>query len=171
MKALLKIILALTLGLPGVSMAADFTDQIQNFMKACPGVEDCPQPYHIETLLNEEPDFKNNASDPELVSKLVEVAHDQAQIWGDTILEGDFVAEGQVRLDSVLAVYREGQLMGYHITYSEVAWDTSTCTYDGQKQSLKDCKAGRISEGSFISPDFVDAMTDRNKFAEFQSDK
>ncbi len=87
------------------------------------------------------------------------IAWEQAQVWADTILEGDYQAEGETRLDAVFALYRDGQLIGYRIVYSERAWDMVTR------------ESGRIVEASFISPSLKTYVTDENQFAEFHASK
>ena len=111
-----------------------------------------------------------NLAEP-LKGRLNRVAHDQAQIWADTILEGDYVAEGPTALGKVYRYNYQGQLIAYHITYSEKAWDVSECYYDGLRRALlDDCRSGRISESSFVSADFSEAEQDEKNFAHFVTD-
>ncbi len=112
--------------------------------------------------------------DKQLYKTLAAVAFDQAQVWADTILEGDFHAAGQTRLDQVEALYSGEILIGYRITYSEKAWDLSQCEYyevpaEKRDQALAKCAEGRISEASFVSPSFRTYIRDSNQFAEFQA--
>lgn len=103
-----------------------------------------------------------------LNSRLSQVAYDQAQIWADTILEGDYVAEGPTQLGQVYQYTLNGQVVAYHITYSEKAWDVSECAYDGlRSSSLTDCRAGRIVESSYVSADFIEAEQDEKNYAHF----
>ncbi len=99
---------------------------------------------------------------------LEQAASDQAQIWGDTILEGDYVSFGPTRLDEVKAIFRSGEIVGFRILYSEGAWFTAQCDYDGSQKSLAACQAGRISEGSFVSRQFDISLTDGKAAANFQ---
>jgi hypothetical protein len=103
------------------------------------------------------------------IQKQVEdAATEQAQVWGDTILEGDYAAEGNTRLDEVIAIYKQNTLQGYKFTYSEKAWMTSDCDFDGQSQeSLNACLQGRIVESSYASPDFSILERDPDHLAEF----
>jgi hypothetical protein len=97
-----------------------------------------------------------------------ELAKDQAGVWSDTILEGDYSADGNTELDKVEGVYNGKYLMFYRITYSERAWDTSGCEYMGEDRSeLKKCRAGRIVESSFVSKSHDSWMRDSDAFAEF----
>lgn len=106
-----------------------------------------------------------------LNGRLTQLAHDQAQIWADTILEGDFVAEGPTLLGQVYRYSLNGQVVAYHITYSEKAWDVSDCTYDGLRSSqLANCRPGRIIESSFVSSDLMEAERDEKNYAHFVED-
>ena len=60
----------------------------------------------------------------QLSLNLQKVALDQAQIWGDTILEGDYAADGKTQLDQVLVIKKDAKIIGYAISYSERAWFT-----------------------------------------------
>lgn len=99
---------------------------------------------------------------------LINLASDQAQIWGDTILEGDYAADGKTQLDAVVLIKKQSTLIGYSIRYSERAWYTGDCNYTyNNPQSLKKCREGRIHEVSFVSTDMSHAEVDENQFAEF----
>ena len=114
---------------------------------------------HINSLRNEQ------------VAKLQHVANEQAQIWGDTILEGDYQADGQTLLDHVEELKIDGDLVAFKITYSERSWDTSICTYPGNRDgsALDQCQEGRIVESSFISPDLSNWTRDPKSFASFEA--
>ena len=103
--------------------------------------------------------------------ELKKISFDQAQIWGDTILEGDYVSEGQTRLDRALALYKNKDLIGYKVQYSEKGWYTGNCNYDGHEDSLVDCDAGRIIEVSYVSADLQTYFVDENQSATFAFDK
>lgn len=101
---------------------------------------------------------------------LKKVAFDQAQIWGDTILEGDYAADGNTNLDQVLVIKQDAKVIGYAITYSERAWYTGHCAYISQHPgTLASCEEGRIQETSFVTPNLNDAQVAENQFAEFKS--
>jgi len=99
---------------------------------------------------------------------LVVRAVEQAQIWGDTILEGEYTADGNTRLDTVIAIRNNQTVIGYGIRYSEKAWYTGDCSYSSTNpQSLRSCREGRIQEVSFVSTDLMEAEVDQNQFADF----
>ena len=111
-----------------------------------------------------------NALTPDQVTRFQHVAHEQAQIWGDTILEGDYQADGQTTLDQVEELKIEGQLIAFKITYSERSWDTSICpSNDESHASLAQCEEGRIIESSFVSPDMGSWTRDPENFATFEA--
>jgi hypothetical protein len=89
-------------------------------------------------------------------------------IWGDTILEGDYYADEDVQIDKIESLYKKDEFVGYRITYSSKAWDTSTCQFDGvDLTTLESCLAGRIQESGFVSADFKRFERDHRALAEF----
>jgi hypothetical protein len=158
--------------LPAVSFAAptqsqrnDFADLIKTYKLDCPNGT-CVAPFAEKLLL----DRTNRVQDPGFVTvkkQTQKVAHDQAQIWGDTILEGDYTAGGPTRMDRVIAIYQNDVIVAYRITYSEKAWSLAECDYDGTPESLKTCPTGRIVESSFTTPVFDYNLTDEDDYATF----
>lgn len=141
-----------------------FYEEAAHYENACRN-DDCQAPYSEQIVYNQKTKIKLLAN--ETLAVLKKVASQQAQIWGDTILEGDYYSSGITRLDNVLAFYNNGQLVGYKIQYSEKAWYTGDCDFDGSRKSLKGCKAGRISEGSYVSSDAQTYFSDEDRYAEF----
>lgn len=105
---------------------------------------------------------------PQIKNSLVAIAQSQAQIWGDTILEGDFWADGKTTVQTV-TVLRSGQkVLGFHITYAERAWYVGDCQFQSNRpESLRQCRPGLIMESSFVSNRLDDAHVDENQFAKF----
>lgn len=110
---------------------------------------------------------KTGSFDPNKLHVLTEIAKDQAQIWGDTILEGDYQADGNAELDSVERLELKGEFIGYRIFYSERAWETASCDYNGEPESLENCTEGRIQEGTIVSKELTNWTRDSNYYAEF----
>lgn len=144
----------------------NFYDLILTYRQSCN--HDCRAPFKGVAVF----DSENTEYSPlpvEVQNRLKKVAFDQAQIWGDTILEGDYVSAGETRLDRVIVLYKDDQVIGYKITYSGQAWYTGECDYDSSDESsLKNCTAGRIRESSFVSPDFRTYFRDEDHFADFE---
>lgn len=142
-----------------------FYEEAARFEHACKKSPECQGVYSKKIVY----DQKNRVNQLPIKTRdaLKHVATTQAQIWGDTILEGDYYASGRTRLDSVEAFYRNNDLVGYKIRYSEKAWYTGDCDFDGSRESLKYCKEGRIIEGSFVSSDALTYFSDEEKYAEF----
>jgi hypothetical protein len=126
----------------------------------------CPAPYNLKNI------FRHSEQQPidmDLKKALTRIAKSQAQVWADTILEGDYVAEGYTRLDRVEEMYKHNILIGYLIKYSEKAWDTSDCSYDGIRDStLVGCVGGRIVESSYVSVDLKHYFYDVKTGAQFR---
>lgn len=117
-------------------------------------------------------DLETNVIPTAVQVRLATIADDQAQIWGDTILEGDFYAEDEVRLDSVDAILVDAALVGYRITYSSVAFDTSSCEVSMQQSPVASgCLQGRIFESSYVSPQLESWTRDPEAYAEFVADE
>ncbi len=133
----------------------------------------CPQflsckgtPYRLETIYRYSQGQKLEA---DMWSIFKRIAKEQAQVWGDTILEGDYVSSGETRIDRIFEIYKHNFLIGYIVTYSEKAWDVSDCRYDGVRPStLTDCAAGRIEESSFVSLDFKQFFYTDHTYAKFK---
>jgi hypothetical protein len=144
-----------------------FENHISAYQKSC--LSECQVPFSEQLAF----DFQNpqqSQINSQIRGKLEKVAWDQAQIWGDTILEGDYYSAGHTQLDLVSAIYENGQFLGYKITYSEHAWYTGDCSFaEGQPETLKECNEGRISESSFVSPDFQTYFRDEQDLADFEA--
>lgn len=105
----------------------------------------------------------------EIVESLAKVSRSQSNIWADTILEGEYEADGNTRLDRIEAMFKGESLIAYRVTYSEKAWYLMGCQYDYQnKATLEGCQEGRIVESSYVSPGFTSWMRDEQAYAEFR---
>lgn len=142
-----------------------FYEEAAHFENACKNAPTCKAPYRRQVVYSVT-EGKNKISQ-DLQKSLQKIAFEQAQIWGDTILEGDYVADGNTRLDEVTAYYKSNKIVGYKIQYSEKAWYTGDCNYDGKQESLKECRQGRISEVSYVSPDLMTYFSDEERYAQF----
>lgn len=141
-----------------------FYEEAAHYEHACEFTP-CKSEYSREVVYNQS--TRVNKLAPEVRQALKTIAVDQAQIWGDTILEGDYYSAGRTRLDEVLAFYKGERLVGYKITYSEKAWYVGDCNFNGTRESLKDCSSGRIIEGSYVSADHRTFFSDEERYAEF----
>lgn len=150
--------------LSGVSFA-DFQSEISKLAIAC-GQDSCEKPYSKAVVFR----FSENQKIDGALKRIFDgISFKQAQIWGDTILEGDYAAAGNTRLDTVARLYRQNEHIGYLITYSEKAWDTGNCLYDGINDStLLGCKEGRIYESSYVSLNFREYFYDSKTMATFK---
>ncbi len=145
---------------------ADFQSEMSKISASC-GVESCEKPYSKSLIFHFSEDQKIDSNIKLIFER---ISFKQAQVWGDTILEGDYAAEGNTRLDAVVKLYRHDEQIGYLITYSEKAWDTGNCLYDGiNDATLRGCIEGRIYESSYVSLDFRDYFYDSKSMAVFKT--
>lgn len=141
-----------------------FYEEAAHFENACITGE-CQGLYSKKVVYNQKRRINQLSAKERTLLKAV--AFDQAQVWGDTILEGDYYSSGRTRLDEVIAFYKVDQLVGYKIQYSEKAWYTGDCAFNGTRASLQGCQEGRIVEGSYVSPDTQTYFSDEERYAEF----
>ncbi len=112
-------------------------------------------------------DLAQNPLPPDAVEQLDVIAEDQAQVWADTILESDFIAENAVQIDLVETVQTGSSFLGYRVTYSSKAVDTSECD---AARDISQCNHGRIIESSFVAPRLSSWIRDDQNYAKFVSD-
>ncbi|MNT00345.1 hypothetical protein D3C72_1347740 [compost metagenome] len=142
-----------------------FYEEAAHFENACRDGA-CKPPYASQIVYVQDKNFDKLTVDTK--QRLRAIAQDQTSVWDDTILEGDYVATGRTRLDSVVAFFKKDRLVGYKITYSKKAWFTGECHYDGRnRETLQGCKEGRIAEGSYVSADTLTYFSDEERYAEF----
>lgn len=109
-------------------------------------------------------DLTTNTIPADVRTRLQAIAEDQAQIWADTILEGDYIAQEEVALDSVETVSANSIFLGYRITYSSLAAETSDCNPEA---NITACVQGKIVESTFVAPTLDAWIRDAKHLAEF----
>lgn len=142
-----------------------FYEEAGHFAYACKE-EPCKAPYSQVLVYDRQENLNQLSSETQTL--LRQITFRQAQIWGDTILEGDYFAEGHTRLDKVIAFFKDNVLVGYKIQYSEKAWYTGDCNYNDTKSSLQNCQEGRIAEESYVAPDAQTYFSDEEHYAAFE---
>lgn len=141
-----------------------FYELIQDYKNICK--PDCVKPYR-ETVIYTDNHRSGLLSRSDL-TKLRKIASKQAYIWMDTILEGEFHADGHTELDEVIAIFYSNEIHAYKITYSERAWFIGECEFDGQTPAtLQNCAEGRIRESSYVSPDLKTFIRNDDDIADF----
>ena len=105
----------------------------------------------------------------ETLASFQKMAADQAEIWGDTILEESYEAADEIQIDHVDSLSNGESLVAYRIVYSQQAWDTSTCSYTDNPKASDQCRAGRIVEASLVSPNLTSWIMDPNVNAHFET--
>ncbi len=145
--------------------AADASSTLQDFQLHC-NEKFCDSSYSRQVLYNRAEGI--NVLDTETVKKIEGKAFDQAQICGDTILEGDYIADGKTQVSSVIGLYKNEELVGYHIEYFEKAWFVQDCDPGASLKRINDCPTGVIVESSFITGDMSHVEIDQNHPAVFR---
>lgn len=107
------------------------------------------------------------AIDESLHEQLLSIAQSQSEIWGDTILEGDVAALGDIELIGVEELWSDQDIEGYRITYAQRGWDTSTCDLsragsdDYQNpETFAQCAEGKIIESAYVTGDLSTYFAD-----------
>lgn len=84
------------------------------------------------------------------------VADEMSQIWGDSILEADYFSDDESEIEQIQTLSQGSSLLGYRITYSAQAFDTSSCDFRTEdRTSFLKCQPGKIIESTFVSADFM----------------
>ena len=175
-----KILIVISLGLLNSSiLLADnlggsqkidqaFRKEVSKISELCKATS-CQEPYTKKIEFHHS---RKKTIDAKFKKTMESIATEQAQIWGDTILEGDYVADGKTRLDQITGLYKNDKLIGYLIRYSEMAWNTSSkdCQYhSSEDENLEGCTQGRIIESSYVSLNLVDYFNTEKTYAVFRS--
>lgn len=122
-----------------------------------------------------------NKIPPKSFAKIYRLAQEQAYIWQDTILEGDYIQSNEaLRLDEVVALRdSQGKPVGFRISYSAKAWATSDCDVDMDRLNedgaefdliLASCLSGRIYGSSYVSADLTLVKRNDDAIEEFVED-
>ncbi len=142
-----------------------FAEEIQKYQEACE--QGCQKPYREALFYTNGKITSAFLSNGELKA-LQKIAVEQAGIWADTILEGDYYAEGNTELEEVTGIFYKSRLVAYKIQYAERAWETSSCDFDGEDvTALEGCPEGIIRETSFVSPDLKTFIRNHDDLANF----
>lgn len=168
-KIALSVLLSVFVSLPALTDEMGpggdkFYEEAAHFENACQ-VDPCKAPYKKALVYHQQDRIEQVAENTK--KRLREIAHEQTAVWGDTILEGDYYSSGRTRLDEVVAFYKNDQIVGYKIRYSQKAWALTDCAFNGSRESLNHCREGRIIEGSYVSADTLTYFSDEERYAEF----
>jgi hypothetical protein len=114
-------------------------------------------------------------------SQLLKAAQEEANIWYDTILEGEYTLDSteDLKLSSVEKVLTpKGEFVAYRISLSHAAFDTGSCEVEWDFETedeaayrnylVENCTAGRISSAAYVSPDFKHHFRDEDSIEDFQ---
>jgi hypothetical protein len=101
--------------------SSNFETLIAIAQTQCPNL-DCESSLKIHVLTSSEVAELS----PVDQKKVIAAVDHLNQIWGDTILEGDFEVFGEAQLNQVAAVLADGKLLGYRLHFSQKASDLMT---------------------------------------------
>lgn len=131
----------------------------------------------VEAIANNAQNFTlvevaKNSFTAEQIAVLTDYAEKESNIWGDTILEGDYLAsQDAVTLSSFEKVFEGSKLVAYRIQFFVKSWDTGSCDvdYDALDQEnanmdeiLKECTLGKIIGTFYVTPRFKSPTRDWN---------
>lgn len=131
--------------------AREFRQAVRDAYKTCGSLQ-CAS---LQMQVHEADDSGLQPLPTNVMNGLDDVAFDLAQIWGDTILEGDYEAEESIQLERIEVVHIRGELAGFRITYSAKAFDHANKI------------SGLIRESGFTTADGVKSFVDPEGRAQF----
>lgn len=142
-----------------------FYDMIQTYKANCTKTE-CNKPFRELSI------FKDGVRSAFIsrgdVNRLEKIAAKQAYIWMDTILAGDYHADGYTVLEEVIAIFKGSKIVAYKIDYSERAWYVGLCDWNPDDEtSLMYCPEGKIHESSYVAPDLKTYIRNDDDIADF----
>lgn len=165
----MKALFILLLTFSAAVAKADLNDEFTNFIVT----------YSEQSHLYGEHEVKLEKFSPAQKAQFLKLATDEADIWVDTILEGDYaLANDPLTIDMVTALYQGQKLVAYQIVYSQRAFDTSSCEYDSEAvdsgsanldEVFSQCTQGRIYGTSFVSPNLQVVERDINNIEYFEA--
>jgi hypothetical protein len=140
----------------------------------CIGSQNCPEGWSSKVLV----DYNVRDISADLLTGLMIRAEDEASTWMDTILEGDYDADGETSIDQVVELKQKSQIVAYFVTYSQKAWDLGSCDpypeewtdewYDlPYEVRYKECHEGRIQESIWVTPKLDEQAIAYDYFASF----
>jgi hypothetical protein len=133
------------------STGRQFEATILKAQKSCPSLRCARQLIQIRPLSA----LELSRLDAQTKAALIQSMGSVADIWPDTILEGGYETDFQLRIDQVELVQINRQPIGFRFTFSAAARD------EGRR-------IGRIVESAFLSQDLTTSFRDEMDLAHFQ---
>lgn len=147
------------------SESKSFLTRVFEQITECPSL-DCDEPVDLRRApLTTELDAKTKDFLNVAMRRLV-------NIWGDTILEGDYASKTEeASITEVEAIVnKDGTLEGYYITFAAPSWYTGECEINEDAESdeemFADCDKISISESAFVSVDGQEYDGDPDAYAQ-----
>ena len=165
--ATLTLLMTILLASRSVLAASKFEMQVRSAQKSCPTLACSKSTLQLRKLTGDE----LRRLSPATLKSLKEVGNYVSRtLWPDTILEGPFYVQFQIRVEKVERVIEKGSAIGWRVTYSDQAWNIDTCNFDERNmKTLEKCEAGRIFESAFADNNFSSVFRDDNAYATYSS--
>jgi hypothetical protein len=150
-----------------MSSHTSFRRQIDAAQKECADLHCAKSPILAQVLSKGEINLMQKPSEAKLTQLCERMAEAE---WPDTILEGPYVANFNVKISQIEALFTAstGVLLGYKITYEDKAWYTDSCDYNPKHpETLKSCEMGVLTESLFVSVETEEAFHNPYESVEF----
>jgi len=154
----------------GVAHAEEpsFEQRVQNEQRRCPRLN-CPSGQVWVVHMSDHDQRAIPAANRSQIKNLIQMMVHES--WTDTIQQGDLKIFDRLRMDQYEKLMVDQKHVGYRVTFSEKAWDLTTCSYQAQNlDSLSTCATGRIQQSVFISLDGRTLFSDESDWARFIPD-
>lgn len=98
------------------------------------------------------------------------------QFWPDTVMESEYHVEFRPRVEALDLLLIDGEVFGYHLSFSSVAWNLHDCPVfteaEVQEKGLANvikekCPRGRINDQAFVLSKIPGSFDDEMAFARF----
>jgi len=137
--------------------------EVRNAQKAC-GTLDCTHSDLVLSQVNKGQELPEGL-EKQLIARAISTAENH---WPDTILEGPYETDFNIRVIQIEKLTRDRKTLGYRLIVSAKAWEIDSCEYDSITQpDLNRCPPGHIVEALFISSDLKEVFVDDNFYADF----
>lgn len=137
--------------------------EVRNARKECETL-DCAHLDLILSKVNREHELPESL-ERQLIARAISTAENH---WPDTILEGPYETDFNIRVNQIEKLTRDRKTIGYRLIVSAKAWEIDSCEYDPISQpDLNRCPPGHIVEALFISSDLKEVFVDDKFYADF----
>lgn len=112
--------------------------------------------------------------------ELLKSAEYEANVWYDTILEGDYQLDSDAKLEltTVQKYFSNNKFIAYRISFARGAYETGACETEWEyetddeeaykKYLAENCQYGRIVGAAYVSPGFEMQFRDDDAIEDFE---